>query len=91
MSGEPKPTGSVTSVRVRIAGDEYAIKGNGSPEYIKKLAELVDSYLNAVLERHPTLPRNRASILALLNLADDLEKQRQENRELRELLSEIEK
>ncbi len=90
MSQRPEPQ-EVSSVRVRIVGDEYSIKGKGSPDYIKQLAQLVDKYLSPVVKQFPNLPRNQASILALMNMADDLEKQKQENRELMELVAEIEK
>ncbi|HHV94561.1 MAG TPA: cell division protein ZapA [Firmicutes bacterium] len=86
------PSGDqVQSVRVRIAGDEYNIRGIGGPEYIKELAQIVDSYLAPVVQRYPNLSRNRASILAMMNMAHDLQVQKRENRELMELVSEIEK
>jgi cell division protein ZapA (FtsZ GTPase activity inhibitor) len=52
---------------------------------------MVDKYLSPVVQQFPNLPRNRASILALMNMADELEKQKQENRELMELVAEVEK
>ncbi|NLK08723.1 MAG: cell division protein ZapA [Firmicutes bacterium] len=90
MSQRPKSR-EVHSVRVRIADDEYNIRGKGSPEYIRRLAQIVNEYFVPVTERFPNLPRNRAGVLALMNMANDLEKQRQENRELMELVAEIEK
>lgn len=91
MSKQPEPRKSTQGVRVRIAGDEYSIRGEGGPEHIKRLAGIVDSYLSPVIQRHPNLPRNRASILALMNMAHDLERQRQDNQELMELVAEVEK
>ncbi|NMB12928.1 MAG: cell division protein ZapA [Firmicutes bacterium] len=91
MSKQPEPSEQTQSVRVRIAGDEYSIRGKGGPEYVKRLAKVVDSYLSPVVQRHPNLPRNRASILALMNMAHDLESQKQENQELMELVAEVEK
>jgi len=91
VSKQPEPKEQNQSVRVRIAGDEYNIRGEGGPEYIERLANVVDSYLTPVVQRHPNLPRNRASILALMNMAHDLESQRQENQELMELVAEVEK
>ncbi len=90
MSGQSEPQ-EIHSVRVRIAGDEYSIRGKGSPDYIRQLAQMVDKYLSPVVQQFPNLPRNRASILALMNMADELEKQKQENRELMELVAEVEK
>ena len=90
MSGQLEPQ-EIHSVRVRIAGDEYSIRGKGSPDYIRQLAQMVDKYLSPVVQQFPNLPRNRASILALMNMADELEKQKQENRELMELVAEVEK
>ena len=91
MAKQSPPGDQVQSVRVRIAGDEYNIRGEGGSDYIKELAQIVDSYLSPVVLRYPILPRNRASILALMNMAHDLQVQRQENQELMELVSEIEK
>ena len=91
MDKKSPPGEQANSVRVRIAGDEYNIRGEGGSDYIKELAQIVDSYLSPVVQRYPNLPRNRASILALMNMAHDLQVQRQENQELMELVSEIEK
>ncbi|NLJ86610.1 MAG: cell division protein ZapA [Firmicutes bacterium] len=91
MPGQPEPKNQIQSVRIRIAGDEYCIRGKGGPEYIRKLAQVVDDYLSPVVQQYPNLPRNWASILALMNMADELERQKQENRELMELVAEVEK
>ena len=64
------------SVRVTILGEEHLIKGDASPEYIKKLAHYVDAHLRKIHNQNPTLPRHKAAILAALNIADELERLR---------------
>jgi cell division protein ZapA len=91
MSKQSEPKEPTQSVRVRIAGDEYTIRGTGGSEHIKRMAKIVDSYLSPVVQRHPNLPRNRASILALMNMAHDLDSQKRENQELMGLVAEVEK
>ena len=59
------------SVRVRILGEEHLIKGDAPADYIKKLAQHVDTSLEDSAEQS-TLPRHKAAILAALNIADEL-------------------
>lgn len=75
-----------TSVRVRIFGEDHVIKGNASDEYIRHLAEIVDTRLWAVQKNNPILPRHCVAILVAINLANELEDLRAEYDELLELL-----
>ncbi|MFO7319745.1 MAG: cell division protein ZapA [Clostridia bacterium] len=75
-------------VRVRIDGDELAIRGQGTEEYVRELARIVDSRIERVRRSHPNLPRHHAAILACMYLADEAYKLRQENKELEKLLEE---
>ncbi len=76
------------SVRVRILGEDHLIKGNAPAEYIKKLAQHVDTHLWKIQQNNPTLPRHKAAILAALNIADELERLRVEYNELLKLMEE---
>jgi cell division protein ZapA len=58
------------SVRVEIFDQGYNLRGT-DPEYILKLAELVDSKMRAVAEQTHTVDTARLAVLAALNIADE--------------------
>lgn len=78
----------VQRTRVKICGDEYVLKGQAEPDYMTRLAAVVDRKMREVLDANPHLPRHRAAILAAIHLADELERAKRENAELLELLEE---
>lgn len=82
---EPAPS---ARARVRIAGEDYVVRASAPPEYIERVAEVVDAHMRAVQEMSPNLVRHRQAILAALNLAHELERLRRENQDLRQLLDE---
>ena len=61
-----------TSVQVEIFGNEYTIKGVAHPEYIKDLAQFVDSKMREITENTATISSTKVAILAALNIADEL-------------------
>jgi cell division protein ZapA len=61
-------------VEVTILGQKYLIKGDASPEHIKKIAGHVHHELRLVYESNPSITPLRAAILAALNIADELHK-----------------
>ncbi len=79
---------SSVSVRVRIGGEEHPIRGDASAEYIQKIARIVDQRLAAVQNSNANLTRFRAAILVAINLADELEKIKEEHSELLRLMEE---
>ena len=62
------------SIEVVILGQRYTIKGDADEEYIRKLADFVDTKMKEVLEAAPNTAPLKASILAALNIADQLHK-----------------
>lgn len=58
------------SVRVEIYDQAYNLRGT-DPEYIFKLAELVDSKMRAVAAQTATVDSLRLAVLAALNIADE--------------------
>lgn len=58
------------SVRVEIYDQAYHLRGT-DPEYINKLAELVDSKMRAVASQTATVDSLRLAVLAALNIADE--------------------
>jgi len=62
---------SEDSIRVEIYDQNYNLRGS-DPEYIKKLAEVVDAKMRAVAEHTSTVDSLRVAVLAALNLTDEL-------------------
>ncbi|MBI4685461.1 MAG: cell division protein ZapA [Nitrospirae bacterium] len=60
------------SVDVYILGQKYTVKGDAPEDYIQKVAALVDSKIKEVYINSPNITPLKASILAALNIADEL-------------------
>jgi len=60
------------SVEINILGQQYTIKGDASEEHIKRLAAYVDEKLKEIYAANPNITPLKASILASLNIADEL-------------------
>ena len=65
------------SIRVSIFGRDYNIKGGSDEAYIRTLADYVDSVMKDISENAGALSSGRIAILAALNIADELHKDRQ--------------
>ncbi len=64
------------STEVYILGQKYTIKGDAPEEYIRELASYVDKKLREVHNSSPSITPVKASILAALDIADELFKMR---------------
>jgi len=60
------------TIRVNIWGIEYALKSDADPQYIQKLAEYVDQKIRKLEENIQVKSQLKISILAALNIADEL-------------------
>jgi cell division protein ZapA len=58
------------SVRVEIYDETYNLRGS-DPDYIQRLADVVDAKMRAVAQHTSTVDSLRVAVLAALNLADD--------------------
>src|SRR5262249_24621373 len=58
-----------SSVQVEIFGQAHTLCGK-DPDYIRKLAQFVDSMMRAIAETHPT-DSNQVPVLAALNIAHE--------------------
>lgn len=58
-------------IRVSIYDQEYAMRGQLDPEYIRKLAQYVDEKMRSIASRSHTVDSLRTAILAALNIADE--------------------
>ena len=79
------PNEEKRSVKVRIFGSEYQVKGEADPEYMERLARLVDEKMREIAQPG-TAQAPKAAILAAFNLADELTRTKQalEERKMRE-------
>ncbi len=58
-------------IRVEIYDQEYSMKGDLDPEYIEKLARLLDHRMRSIAARTNTVDSLCVAVLAALNLADE--------------------
>jgi len=58
-------------VQVRIAGNEYILRGNESAEYMQKVALYVDKKTVEIMKANHTLSTSMASVLTAVNIADE--------------------
>ena len=70
------------SVTVEIFGHEYRIKGEADPEYVMLIARYVDSKMREVAQGTPVGSLAKIGILAALNIADELFKEREEKQRI---------
>lgn len=73
-------------VIVEIFGEKHVIRGQESPEYILRVAREVDKKMRLIAQRTPRLAVHQIAILAALNLADELQKLREEQETLMQLI-----
>jgi cell division protein ZapA (FtsZ GTPase activity inhibitor) len=69
------------SVKVKIFGSEYPLRGE-SEEFTKKVAGYVDTMINTIHDKIPEQPPLTISVLAALNITEDLLKEKDKNREM---------
>ena len=70
-------SGQSRSIRLSIFGRDYSVKGGPDDEYVKMLASHVDSVMRDIADKTGTLSSARVAILAALNIADEMYKDRQ--------------
>jgi cell division protein ZapA len=70
-------------VQVQIFGHSYTIRGEAEQEYILGVAAYVDRKMREITEKLPVASLSKVAILASLNIADELfkERARRENQE----------
>lgn len=59
-------------ISVVILGEQYTIRAAEDPAYVRRVAQYVDTKLEEVVKGSPSLPSNKAIVLASLNIADEL-------------------
>ena len=66
-------------VQVQIFGHSYTIRGEADQEYILGVASYVDGKMREITEKLPVASLSKVAILASLNIADELFKERARN------------
>lgn len=69
-------------LKVNIYGTDYPIKGSTNVEYIKQVAEYVDSKMREVDQSVAAVSTLKVAILAALNITDELFKERSKNEKI---------
>lgn len=64
----------MNKLKVKICGQEYHLVSEDSVEYMQDIANAVDKKLSEIRTRNNALSISMASILAAMNMADELEK-----------------
>ena len=68
------------AVQVEIFGHSYTIRGEANREHILAVAAYVDEKMREITEKLPVASLSKVAILASLNIADELFKERNHNR-----------
>ena len=63
-------------VQVQIFGHSYTIRGEAGQDYITSVAAYVDQKMRDITEKLPVASLSKVAILASLNIADELFKER---------------
>ena len=69
------------SVTVTIFGQEYTLKGDADPDYVRKVARFVDERMNEVARGSTMAATAKVAILAAVNIADELFREQQKRLE----------
>lgn len=67
-------------VQVQIFGHSYTIRGDANREHILGVAAYVDGKMREITEKLPVASLSKVAILASLNIADELFKERSRTR-----------
>lgn len=61
-------------VKVDIFGQEYTLRGSGSPDRLFAFAQRVDHKMNELFAQNPRLDMSTLAVLTALNLAEEYDK-----------------
>ena len=65
---------------VNIFGKEYPISSDQNPEYIRRLADFVDTKMSEIAAHAEAAPQSKVAVLACLNITDDLMREKEEKK-----------
>ena len=73
-------------VVVEVFGEKFSLKTDQDPEYLQKLAALVDKEMRTVSRQVNNLPPVRVGVLAALKIADEYFQIRKDFEEMADLV-----
>lgn len=76
-------------VTVTIAGEEYTLRAESTPEYARECAAHVDRTITGILEGGALIQTHKAAILAALSLTDQLFQAQRDAAALREQMADL--
>jgi len=76
-------------VKILIFDREYHLKAKEGEEYLKAIASYVDGKVKKIASSTNEKGREQISILACLNIADELYKLKEKNRKAREKIRQL--
>ncbi len=71
-------------VRVTILGQEYPVRADADPAYVRDIAAFLDARMRIIQQADPNRPPLKIAILAALNLIDEMLTLKKEKQELTE-------
>jgi len=74
-------------VKVSIYGMEYPVKAGGDNKYVKSVAKHVDDVMLEIDRAMSSKSPLKVAVLAALNIADELMREREEKKKLLEIIS----
>ncbi|MBI4529977.1 MAG: cell division protein ZapA [Candidatus Latescibacteria bacterium] len=78
-----------TVIPVKILGMEYMIEAETDPEYTKQVARYVDSKMREVMGNLPTQSIQNITIIAAMEMANELLRERREKEEINERMEQL--
>ena len=69
------------TIKVTIFGKDYEVKGSTDEKYVENLANYVDSVMRDISKKSSAFSSSSIAILAALNIADEMFKERQQFKE----------
>ena len=72
-----------TKISVDIYGMQYKLSGHSSSNHMRRVAQLVDEQMHRIARGFPKLDTQRVAVLASVNIADEMLKQREQLEESR--------
>lgn len=80
-----------SKVRVDILGQEYVLKGTESPEYLEMLGKFIAKRMDQTYQNNPVYGPTKVAVLVSLQLADELNKLKEDYEKMVEELRVLDK
>lgn len=75
-------------VVVTVCGQRYTVRSDADETYIRTLAGLVNTRMTEIQQAAQAVPMQKVAVLAAMNIADDLLRERAQQRALRSRIAE---